>query len=378
LGSFPPRRDPSHAVTRPVLLYCPDLPPVPGGVADHTLVFARALAERGVDVRVAGGRGDPGLFAPLPCRTEVAPAALPAAAAADGVGAVIVQYVPFLYARSGLAPRLVRAAGRLRRSGVRLGLFVHEPYVPFTRLPWLVTGWPMRWQLRALVRRSHAIWAPVPDFLERVRRAARPGTTLAVAPVGATIPISRVTREEARGGLRLAPGDVAIGVFSPAASGALSTWVAEAIGTLAGASSVAWITFGNGSGRVAPGPGAGGSARIVDLGWLEPQVIGRVFRALDLAVAPFVDGLTLRRTSAMAALAHGVPLVSSRGPLFDPSLADAALCEGTVEAFVAAVRALAADPARRAVLGAAGHRFYETRASADVLAAAAARDLELA
>jgi len=375
-------------VPRRVALYCPDLPPVPGGVADHTLALARALAARSADVVVLGRRGDPASLAPLPCRLDVTPRSLPAAVAAAGAAALIVQYVPFLYARYGLAPSLVRAAGRIRRTGVRIGVLVHEPYVPFTRLPWLATGWPMRWQLKALLARADAVWSPVPAFLERARRGARPGATLAVVPVGATVPVGSAPRAEARARLHLADDDVAIGVFSPGASGAVPEWVAAAIAALAGEAGVAWVAFGQGSARVARtggadgGPGAarprGAGARVMELGWLAPAEVSRVFRALDLAVAPFVDGLTLRRTSAMAALAHGVPLVSSRGPLFDPSLADAAACEPTLEAFVRSVCALAADPARRAALGAAGRRFYEARGSTDVLAARVAADLELA
>jgi glycosyltransferase involved in cell wall biosynthesis len=370
-------------VPRRVALYCPDLPPVPGGVADHTLVLARALAARGLDVEVLGRRGDPAVFDPLPCRTGVTPRTLPAAAIAAGAGALVVQYVPFLFARFGLAPSLVRALGHVRGAGIRIGVLVHEPYVPFSRLPWLLTGWPMRWQLRALLARADAVWSPVPDFLERVRCVARPGTTLAVAPVGATVPVESATREEARAELHLAPDVVAIGAFSPGASGALTPWVRAAIAALAAEPRLVWVIFGQGSASVSPPPGASPAGpqeanRVVNLGWLESGKLGRVFRALDLAVAPFADGLTLRRTSAMAALAYGVPLVSSRGPLFDPSLADAAACEPTAEAFVATVRAMVADPARRALLGAAGRRFYECRGSADVLAARVAADLGLA
>jgi glycosyltransferase involved in cell wall biosynthesis len=360
-------------VPRRVALYCPDLPPVPGGVADHTLAFARALAAGAVDVRVLGRRGDPAALAPTPCRIGVAPRDLPDAVAAAGAAAVIVQYVPFLYARFGLAPSLVGAARRLDRAGVALGVLVHEPWVPFTRLPWLVTGWPMRWQLRALLAHAAAVWSPVPDFLELVRPLARPGAALAVAPVGATVPVTAVPRDDARAALRLAPDDVAIGVFSPAASGALVPWVRAAVAALADQARIVWVVFGQGSGGVAPGPGTGGAARLVDLGWLAPAELSRVFRALDLALAPFVDGLTLRRTSAMAALAHGVPLVSSRGPLFDATLAEAAACATDAAAFVAVVGELAADPARRAALGA-----YETHGSPAVLAARVTADLRLA
>jgi glycosyltransferase involved in cell wall biosynthesis len=360
------------------VVYCPDLPPVPGGVSDHTAALARSLGARFAEVNVVGRRGDPSLLAPIPCRVGVSPASLPSAIAAAGARALILQYVPFLFARSGLAPALVGALGRLRRAGVRVGVLVHEPFVPFTRLPWLVTGWPMRWQLRAVVRRADAVWSPVPAFLAYARRAARPATRLGVVPVGATVPVAPAdggAREEVRRRLGLTADEVVIGVFSPGAAAAASDWVNGAVAALAEEPRVRWVRFGNGSGGATPR--AAEAARVLDLGRLEPAEVGRIHRALDLAVAPFADGLTLRRTSAMAALAHGVPLVSSRGPLFDPSLADAAVCAPTAELFVAAVRALVADPGRRAALGAAGRRFYDAAGSTAVLAARISEDLAL-
>ena len=365
-----------------VVLYCPDLPPVPGGLPDHTLALARALAGRGADVLVAGQRGEPELFSPLPCRTGVGLGGLAAAAAAAGAASLILQYVPFAFARFGLAPALPLALAAARHRAIRIGVFLHEPYVPFTRLPWLVTGGPMRWQFRAVMRRADVIWSPVPAFLERARRVARPGTTLTAVPVGATVPVRPADRGRARAGLGLASDDVAVGAFCPEPAGGRPDWIAAAGAALRDLPQVRWVLFGARSETAAPSlNGAvppGDPSRVQRLGRLDPADVSRVFQALDVAVAPFADGLTLRRTSAMAALAHGVPLVSSRGPLFDPALEDAAACADDSEAFAAALRALAGDPARRRELGAAGRRFYETRGSVDVLAARVVGDLGLA
>jgi hypothetical protein len=356
-----------------VVIYCPDLPPVPGGLPDHTLALARALAARGVDVAVLGRRGEPERFAPIPCRVGVEVRGLLGAVARARATGLVLQFVPFQFARLGVSPDLVRVARRVRGAGARLGVLLHEPYVPFTRLPWLVTGIPMRWQFRAVVRSADVIWSAVPAFLARARRVARRTTRLSPAPVGSTVPVVPVPRAEARAALGLGDGDLAIGAFSPAASGSLPPWIGAAAERLADQPQVSWVLFGHGSGEARLDAGG---ARVLRLGRLEPAEVSRTFQGLDLAVAPFADGLTLRRTSAMTALAHGVALVSSRGHLFDPALETAAACEATPVAFAATVRDLALDAGRRRALGAAGREFYERAGSVEVLAERVAADLE--
>jgi hypothetical protein len=231
----------------------------------------------------------------------------------------------------------------------------------------------MRRQLLALVRHASAVYSPVPAFLELVRPALAPGASAAVAPVGSNVPVVPTDRAATRARLGLRDSDVAIGVFSPGASGALGTWVAQAARELSAEACIAWISFGSGSETHPAGFPEGPSLR--RLGWLPQEDSSAVLRALDLAAAPFVDGLTLRRTSAMAALAHGVPLVSSNGPLADPGLRDAAVLAADAQAFTMAIRHFVHDPEARAALAARGSAFYETRGSAAVLAARIATDL---
>lgn len=346
-------------------------------MADHTLLLARALQERCAPVVVVGRTGDAARFDPIETMTGVTPLGgrhgLLAALARLEARSILVQYVPFLYARFGLAPALVAALRLVKRAGVRVGVFVHEPYVPFTRPAWWVTGWPMRWQFRAIVRLADVVYAAVPRFLDLAQAAAGTAARLHLAPVGSTIPVVAGTREAARAELGLGAAEIAIGVFSPRASGLLSTWLAHAALALRDRP-VRWIFFGGGS-EVPPDPFPP-KARASCLGWLEPQRASRVFRALDIAAAPFEDGLTMRRTSAMAALAHGIALVSSRGRLFDASLEGAAACAGSETEFAAALRRLAADAGARGAQARRGHACYAERASIEVLAARVHHDLE--
>lgn len=92
-------------------------------------------------------------------------------------------------------------------------------------------------------------------------------------------------------------------------------------------------------------------------GFLSPARVSAHLAAADLMVMPYRDGVSLRRGTLMAALAHGRPLITTA-----PAELGAApeLCHGDnvwlvppddPAALAAAVAALSADPAARARLG---------------------------
>jgi len=353
-------------------IYCPGIPPVPGGVSDHTLALARALEAEGAPPVVLAERGDAARFEPMTCITGLKPGDVAAAARANGVTTLVLQYVPFLFARRGVSPALVRGVHRMHAAGLKLAVVVHEAFVPFTRIPWLVTGGPQRLQYRYLLRRATHVYAPLPRYADIARRYVRAGTHVTVAPIGATIPASTLTRAEARARLGLGDDRVALGIFSPAASGFAHPWIAAAAARLAGHPRVIWVRFGFGSARPLPGYPEG--PNVMMIGEASAAKVADTMRALDIAAAPYTDGLTMRRSGAMLALAHGVPVVSSEGHLFDANLRALADCATDAEAFAERLARLVDDPAERA---AAARRAtgYGEQASIESLARMMIRDL---
>ncbi len=353
-------------------LYCPDVPPIPGGVADHTTALAHALERRGTPLAVFGRRGSAEGFN-VPVRLGITPSTLQNALREFDIRGLFVQYVPFLYARFGVAPTLPPALARVRAAGTRVAVFVHEPYVPFTRLPWLISGVPQRLQLRALVRNADRVYTAVPAFADICRDFARGPGRVTRAPIGATLPVSPVARAAARERLGIAADTVAIGVFSPAASGYLLGWVRAAMDRFKDRRDVLWVLFGFGSAVVLTVLPA--NARV--LGPLDAARAAETMRALDLMVAPYEDGMTMRRSSAMLGLASGIPLVTSTGPLFDPAMSAFAACEPDLPAFLDRLDLLVNRPTARQDLA----RLAAASApvsSIDTLAGIVARDLEAA
>ncbi|HJO07877.1 MAG TPA: glycosyltransferase family 4 protein [Chloroflexota bacterium] len=63
-----------------------------------------------------------------------------------------------------------------------------------------------------------------------------------------------------------------------------------------------------------------GQWQVVESGWLEPTGMSHWLQCCDLCVLPFADGLSLRRSTFMSAIAHGLPVVTTRPAQSFPGL----------------------------------------------------------
>ena len=159
-------------------------PPSEGGVEDHTRRLLSSWRRAGLEAERWDGVG-----APVDAR------------------ALLIQYVPFLYHQRGLSKIPEEACQAGRDCGARIGLMVHEPWVPLTRIPWWILGPLQRLQLHRLRRAVDFCVSPVPAW------ATKLGAD--VLPVGATVPVPRE-------GLPTEP-DLPWAVFSPFASGTVGS-----------------------------------------------------------------------------------------------------------------------------------------------------------
>lgn len=273
-----------------VAIVAPGYPDQRGGVTDHTARLVRHWSNGGREVLVLGAaRGDPG---------DVV-----ASWRSRGVTAALVQYVPFLYGRRGLSAFPAALARAAREAGIRLTTFVHEPWVPPTRLPWLVLSPLQRRQLLALLRLSDAAATPVPAWVPQLREKP------SVIHVGSTLGEPAQAPAEP-----LLPAPV---LFSPFASGLSWPWVVAAVRAIQADPPL--IVIGADADAVRRHHVA---RRWFDPRWdcrgfLPPTDVLALLARARVVLAPFIDGLTGRRTSALAALSVGARMISSRGPLYD-------------------------------------------------------------
>jgi glycosyltransferase involved in cell wall biosynthesis len=83
--------------------------------------------------------------------------------------------------------------------------------------------------------------------------------------------------------------------------------------------------------------------------------VSAAFVSSDICVLPFLDGASFRRGSLMAALTHGVPIISTTPEIPIPELVHGEniylVPPGDPDAIAEAIRVLANDPALRNRLG---------------------------
>lgn len=109
--------------------------------------------------------------------------------------------------------------------------------------------------------------------------------------------------------------------------------------------------------------------RIVGPGMLTPDEASLYLQGCDLLVQPFPDGVSTRRTSLMAAIAHGRPVVTTTGHLCEPLWAETHAVRltspGKPEEMVAAVEELLADSEKRDELSRRALQLYENEFALD-------------
>jgi glycosyltransferase involved in cell wall biosynthesis len=105
------------------------------------------------------------------------------------------------------------------------------------------------------------------------------------------------------------------------------------------------------------------AARVAAAGSLPAEALSAHISACDVMLQPYPDGVSSRRTSAMVAFAHGVPIVTTAGPLTETIWheADAAAIvpAGDADRLADAVAALLQDPDRRAAIAGRAARIYD-------------------
>jgi len=275
-----------------IAIVSPGFPEVPGGVTDHTSRVVRHWRDEGLVVQVQGSLGEE-------------PGAVAARWHNDGVNAVLLQYVPFLYGRRGLSLFPGALARAVKSLGMRLTVYVHEPWVPPTRLPWLALSPLQRSQLKRLVARSDAVATPVPAWATMLGHDAQ------VLRVGSTLgdPLEQGATGEPL------PAPV---VFSPFAAGLLWRPIAAAVEQIGADPPLIVIGADAEAARRHPAVRRWYRPDWDCRGRLEASEVLSLLSRARVVLAPFVDGLTGRRTSAMASLSTGTRMVSSAGDLYDP------------------------------------------------------------
>jgi glycosyltransferase involved in cell wall biosynthesis len=339
-----------------------EYPPDPGGVADYTRLLACAFAARGHRVHVWAPSSNRGEFQDgqvvvhrIPGFTGEGLRELDQGLRASGPQArLFVQYVPTAFGLRGMNVPLIRW---LRSRAEEIWVQFHE----------ITLGWHL-WRrpdlhlvhavqvlmADALARRADRIFIAIEGWRARLGGLGARATWL---PVPSNLPVSVEPSEQVAAREALGPGLLVshFGTYSRAIVPDLLLAIRAIAGEL---TDVRFQLLGRGAQRVQDQLPRD---RVIATGELPAREVATRLSISDLALQPFPDGISARRGSAMAALALGVPVVTTIGFLTDPVFREGGVALAPVGAPGALARAavgLLQDRERRHEQGRRGAALY--------------------
>jgi glycosyltransferase involved in cell wall biosynthesis len=276
--------------------------------------------------------------------------------------AVVVQYNPFLWGRWGFAPWLPATVAGMRRAAARptIALMVHEPYVPMTDWRTTAMGLWQRLQLFTLRANADLVFASIEAWAEGFRRSL-PRRPVYHLPVGSNFPDESASRAEERSRLGLDSDTVVLAALGTGHPSRLMEYVA-ASGNAVARERGRCVVFNLGAGAPPLGD-LGPRVELHEPGALPAVQLARRLAAADVFLAPFVDGVSTRRGSLMAALQHGLPVVGTEGRLTCGALRGAPsalrlVAVDRADLFVESALRLARRAEERRTLGDAARELY--------------------
>lgn len=363
-----------------------EYPPQHGGVSDYTQLVANGLAKAGDEGHV---------WAPLcdilnetdsavtvhclpDCFGSAARTVLDQALQQQPAGTrLLIQYVPHSFGwRAMNLPFCVWLWRQRRRH--RITVMFHE-----VAYPWVGSGRVVRHNFLALVNRIMAwfvarsaqrVFASIPAWVDMLRPFTG-SITPEWLPIPSTMP--QVVDTQRVADLRtqlLGTGDETVprqlighfGTFGPRYREALGD-VLPSLLTRAG-SRLRFLCVGRGGVEFATEIRQAHPAlsdQILAAGPLAAAEVSEHLAACDLLIQPYPDGISTRRTSAMASLALGRPVLSNTGHLTEPFWTESGAVRlvGSSAQMVAAAEALLDNPPELARLCRASATLYAERFS---------------
>lgn len=278
-------------------------------------------------------------------------------------GTALIQYVPQIYLRGPDFGWLLLWLANLRLRGRGVTLTIHEYAVPGTgslrRTAARILMLAMTIVLGSLASRIFVTFELPRRRLQRLLfwKAAR----IAVVPVGSNVPAAGQAG-------RISPSSEAViatifgqpEAMNAALVAAVAAWLRAERAQLG----LRWIGRSRTAIETFLREQCGVSDGIVHVIDRQPSgTVAELLSSSDICLAPIVDGVSTRRTTVMAALASGLPIVGTDGPCTDAVLRQAEGCQLSPpedgEAFVRNLASIVADAERRRHMGHSSRALFE-------------------
>ena len=289
---------------------------------------------------------------------------------------LFLQWVPHGFGARAMNVRLcLWLRNRVLQDGDRLDVMVHEPFLPLrgSSLRAKIAGVVQRAMMASLLRAATVIWVSTTSWSSRLRVFARPHAQFFRLPVPNAFPVDRDVSQVARVRAEvLGSATTVVGHIGTYGTATFSL-LADALTRIATArTQAAFLLLGRGSEAAKERlereyPVLAG--RLSASGVLSGEAMSHHLQACDVMIQPYPDGASCRRTSLMAALAHGLATVTTTGELTESIWAELDAVELVAafdpETFADRACTLIDNPARRAILGRLAASMYNDHFSAD-------------
>ena len=354
-----------------------EYPPQRGGVSDYTRLVATGLAASGDDVTVwAPPVADPEATDPgvvvrrLPDRFGIA-SLRRLSRELDRLSSpqrLLVQYVPHAFGWKGANVPFCAWIASRRRDAV--WVMFHEVGFPFD-----LQQSPARNALAAANRlmakmiggAAARLFVSIPGWTSMVQSLVGADRAVEWLPVPSSLPVAADAPAAAAVRARVGGGRPIVGHFGSHGA-AIRPLLADALVPVLRDTDACAIVIGRDGDRIqreVATRDAASADRIHVIGPVADHVASLHIAACDVMLQPYPDGISTRRTSAMAALAHGVPVATTTGWLTEPLWREAGAAwlapVGDPAALAAGVARLLASSAERAALADRGARLYRDR-----------------
>jgi glycosyltransferase involved in cell wall biosynthesis len=348
-----------------------EYPPAPGGVSDHSRSLAHALSKAGQTVHVwtSGSEGlteeqgvtvhrAPGLFTPpglvrLTRDLDACP----------GPRRLLLQYVP--HAFGWKAMNVPFCAWFAARRKDERELFLHEAVYPWSRgAPWKhkVLAGVTRGMLRTLALGVERAYVSIPTWADHLPGPLRSQARWCPIPSPLPLDVPANDVRAVRDALGDGPCVAHFGTYGAAVAGPLEAVLVPLLlrdahrrALLLGRGSQAWSEA-----LTRKHPSLAGRVHARD--GLAPEAVAAHLRASELLLQPYPDGVSARRSSAMAGLGLGLPIVTNTGHLSEAlwnELLPVALASGpSPEDLLALTEHLLENGDERRALGERAARVY--------------------